>query len=134
MKHWFSFIFLICINLYGNAQYKVVFTLHSYPLQFEGDSIFIAGNFNNWDPHNASFSLIGTQESTKSTTKVLPPGDYEYKCTRGSWLQTECDKMGNDITNHHFTITGDTSIEINIQAWKDEFKKAAKQHTTLILF
>lgn len=129
MKYFLCVAGFIFICLFSQAQYAVVFKLMKYPQQHKNDSIFIAGNFNGWDPHNSLYGL-STQNNEASSIKLqLAAGKYEYKSTRGSWQKAECAKAGNDISNHEFTITADTTINIIIAAWKDDYKPVEKKHT-----
>jgi len=129
MKYLLCFLVLIFSHLLSDAQYNVVFKLGKYPLQHPNDSIFIAGNFNEWNPRNSSFSLSPAQESGFEIVVQLQAGNYEYKCTRGSWKKVESLDNGKDIENHFFKISSDTTIVINITAWKDDFTAAARKHT-----
>lgn len=129
MKYFLCVVCLIFICLFSQAQYAVVFKLMKYPQQHKNDSIFIAGDFNGWNPHNSLYSLGSHNEEGNSITVELAAGKYEYKCTRGSWQKTESTKAGKDIGNHAFTITADTTIQIKIAAWKDDYKTVEKKHT-----
>lgn len=111
------------------AQYRIVFKLIHYPSSHKGDSIFIAGSFNNWNPGNTGFLFSGNSESVLQVSVQLPAGTYEYKCTRGNWKKTESLNDGNDRDNRSFTLRSDTVIEVNIEAWKDDFAVAPKAHT-----
>ena len=129
MKYLLCFAVFISAYFVSEAQYTVVFKLGQYPLQHPSDSIFIAGNFNNWDPHSSAYALSSANENSFSLYVKLPAGDYEYKCTRGSWLKTEAEANGADVENHDFRVNGDTTIDINIDAWKDDFIAVVRKHT-----
>lgn len=129
MKYFLCFFFLVLTFYWGEAQFVVNFKLGKYPLQHAGDSIFIAGNFNDWNAHNEAFSLSTASESPLSLYIKLPAGPYEFKCTRGNWTKVESLNYGADIENHEFDIRRDTTITINIEAWKDDFPVVAKKHT-----
>jgi len=129
MKYILSVAGFIFLCLYGQAQYQVVFKLKQYPQHHKNDSIFIAGDFNGWNPHNNLFGFSTQLKITDSIIIQLAAGNYQYKCTRGSWQKTACTIAGTDIDNHTFTITADTSIDITIEAWKDDFKPVEKKHT-----
>ena len=115
MKYLLCFLFLIFTHLFSDAQYNVVFKLGKYPLQHPNDSIFIAGNFNEWNPRNTAFSLSPALESSFQTTVQLTTGNYEYKSTRGNWKKVESLENGKDIENHSFEINSDTTIVINVK-------------------
>ena len=129
MKYILCFAILLFTYLAGKAQYNVTFRLGKYPLPHANDSIFIAGNFTGWAANNNTYSLSWGNGNTFLLNLKLPAGEYEYKCTRGSWKKVECLNYGIDIENHEFEIYSDTTIEINIEAWKDDFADVVKKHT-----
>jgi hypothetical protein len=106
MKNILCLVLLLSTAFAGKAQYRVVFKLGSYPLQHANDSIFIAGNFNNWNDHNSSYALWPAKADSVELVLQLPGGEYEYKCTRGSWKKTEAAPDGKDVDNHEFTLEG----------------------------
>jgi predicted alpha/beta superfamily hydrolase len=129
MKYFLCVAFLLCSFFAGKAQFTVQFKLGKYPLQHAQDSIFIAGNFNDWNPHNSACGLATGTENLQSLYIKLPGGEYEFKCTRGSWKKVECQDQGYEIENHEFEIYSDTTIEINIEAWKDDFTGRSRRHS-----
>jgi metallo-beta-lactamase class B len=129
MKSYLCLIFFTCSFFYGQAQYRVVVKLQQYPSKHDNDTAFLAGNFNNWNPGNNDFRFLLTHENSFELILNLPAGQYAYKITRGSWATTECNANGSDISNHTFQLRADTTIEINIKAWKDDFEAVPKIHT-----
>ncbi len=127
MKYFLCLIILFFTFYLSEAQFKVVFKLGRYPLQHNRDTIFIAGSFNAWDPGDPAYKISIADEN--NFTLQLPAGKYEYKSTRGNWKKVECLNNGKDIENHSFEINSDTTVEINIEAWKDDFPEIPKQHT-----
>jgi predicted alpha/beta superfamily hydrolase len=111
------------------AQYSVVFKLGKYPVEHNNDTVFLAGNFNNWNPGNSAFRFLRTNENRFEVILNLPAGHYVYKCTRGNWEKVECLAGGKDINNHSFQLSADTTIEINIEAWRDDYTDAVRKHT-----
>jgi hypothetical protein len=59
-----------------------------------GDPIYIAGNFNNWDPGDDRYILQQTGESTYEVRLPRGIGPLEYKFTRGDWTTVEKDICG----------------------------------------
>ncbi len=129
MKYFSGFFFLVFLSLVTHAQFNVVFKLGKYPMQHPKDTIFIAGNFSDWNPRNINFHLHAGNDNTNELNVQLVAGNYEFKSTRGSWKKVESDISGKDIDNHEFSISSDTTILINITAWKDDFAAVPKKHT-----
>jgi metallo-beta-lactamase class B len=129
MKYFLCFVFSLFSFNAGMAQFTVHFKLGKYPLQHSQDSVFIAGNFNDWNPHSSNYVLSSGDENMRSLYIKLPAGEYEFKCTRGGWRKVECLDRGYDIENHEFEIFSDTTIEVNIEAWKDDFAGVSRKHS-----
>ena len=127
IKYFLFFFILVFSYFLSEAQFKVVFKLNKYPLQHNSDTIFLAGNFNDWNPGDSAYKILPASEN--SFTIQVPAGIYEYKWTRGNWKKVECLNNGRDVKNHFIEIQNDTTIDINIEAWKDDFPEIIKQHT-----
>jgi len=129
MKYFLCLLVLFFALARTEAQYRVVFKVNKYPSAHSGDSIFVAGNFNNWNPGNKAYVFsYGNNDGFQFSTQ-LAAGNYEYKCTRGSWRNVETQSDGKDIANRSFTLLSDTVFEISIEAWKDDFASAERKHT-----
>lgn len=87
-------------------------------------SIFIAGNFNRWNPQNNNFHF---QKNEKGyfIELSLNNGSYEYKLTRGGWDKVETTNEGKDIGNRILKVEGDATIELSVQGWKDLFASSS---------
>jgi hypothetical protein len=80
------------------------------------DTVYIAGNFNFWDPgpsepgtdglnHDLPLSVIGDNQWQIPMT--FAPGEViEYQYTRGSWATVETDMLGQNIDQRIVTIAG----------------------------
>ncbi len=63
------------------AKKAVTFTIHAE----KGKSVYVAGQFNNWDP-TAKEMTYKAKEGVYTTTLKLAPGKYEYKYViDGAW-------------------------------------------------
>ncbi|HEY5408288.1 MAG TPA: alpha/beta hydrolase-fold protein [Ginsengibacter sp.] len=132
---WLSKIQVIfLLQLFFNssyAQYKITFLVKQPSILHSADHLFIAGNFNSWDPADKDFELIQKNSGIDSFTFSLNHGSYEYKITRGSWEKTETSGNGFGIANRTLSISSDTTINIEIKGWSDDFAtpKTIKKHT-----
>lgn len=83
-----------------------------------GDSIFVAGNFNEWNPGNPVFSL---QPNTNGHPQIVitGSGNIEFKFTRGSWQKVEGNAAGGYLPNRIFTFGSADTLFITIQSWED---------------
>lgn len=98
---------------------QITLTLNSLPNSTPIDeAIYIAGNFNNWNPCDSNFKLI-KQGSIYRITLKADTGEIEYKFTRGSWSKVECGVNGNSISNRSFKYSKKIGLNQSIAAWKD---------------
>jgi predicted alpha/beta superfamily hydrolase len=117
-----------CTLLFG--QVRVVFKTGSVPPgKTPVTAIFLAGDFNSWNPADTSWELKHDATGFYSLSKQIPAGKYSFKCTRGGWDKVECAANGGDISNRDISIVHDTTISINIQSWKDDHPATPKKHT-----
>ncbi len=121
-------IFLFCY-LFTFAQFKVRFLVNDLPENHLSDSVFVAGNFNGWNPGKNGNRLSKKKGPSFIELNNLPAGDYQFKFTRGSWQSVECLAVGKDVMNRQLRLSSDTIVRLSIEAWKDDFAAVAKQHT-----
>ncbi|UKT62572.1 alpha/beta hydrolase [Pedobacter mucosus] len=118
-KIFILFVFILPCTV--KAQFKVDFTVH-IPKE-TNDSLFIAGNFNNWNPKSNSYYLTKKDSLNYFIRLNLSEGVQEFKVTRGSWDKVESKKDGKPIANRTINLNVDTVMEINIENWADNFKQ-----------
>ena len=94
------------------------------------EDIYVAGNFNNWNPKDDNYKLKPFGGSRKSIViKDLPSGTYAFKFTRGSFGKVECTADGRDIDDRIIEVSGDFSQEFSITGWKDDYPERPKKYT-----
>jgi alpha-glucosidase len=123
------FITLLLITNIASAQVKVTFTIQRLPAQkIDAYHIYLAGSFNNWSPGNSDWELKPDHWASFVVVKNMTPGKYEYKLTRGSWDNVECDKNGVSVSNRLLNLTRDTLISLDVADWQD-FHQIVRNHT-----
>jgi predicted alpha/beta superfamily hydrolase len=115
------FVFLIELwaspFLWAQLTIKITSVPNSTP---SGDPIYIAGNFNNWDPANANYIFSKNGDGSYQISFYPPAGTLEYKFTRGSWTSVEGNQQGLDIANRVLVYTGSsTTVNVQILSWLD---------------
>jgi len=122
---------LLCCQLsLSFGQLKVTFVINKIAAVKDADiHLFIAGDFNSWNPSDNLFELQKQGDGTWQLARALPKGAYNLKVTRGSWQKVECTADGKAIDNRSFTLSHDTTIKIDIAGWQDNFKPEEKKHT-----
>ncbi|MFM2393684.1 MAG: hypothetical protein RLZZ546_1666 [Bacteroidota bacterium] len=118
-KIQFLCYFLILYAVSSKAQLTI--KLGSIPSSTpETESIFVAGNFNNWNPISSNHKFFKNQDSTWSVTFNPTINDLEFKFTRGSWAKVEGSSTGTYIPNRFFKYDGKpTTIVLHIAGWED---------------
>jgi predicted alpha/beta superfamily hydrolase len=103
------------------GQFTVKFKIIDRPPTHKTDSLFLAGNFNGWNPA-MSFNKFyqHTDSSLVAELNAVSAGIIEYKITRGSWTKVECATGGKSISNRIAKISSDTTLLISVQAWADD--------------
>ena len=91
------------------AQYKARFVITQLPPYHQAaDTIYLTGSFNGWNPKDEAFRLTAAN-NRNSITVQLPPGDYEYKFTKGGWERVESGNEGFPTENRRLTVVSDTT-------------------------
>src|ERR1041384_613274 len=119
-KTAFTF-FILLIALSVASQQKIRIEINPLPANTPASSsIFIAGNFNGWNPQHKDYQF---QRNDKGyfIELSLSTGSYEYKITRGGWDKVECTNEGKDVGNRTLKVAADATIEISVSGWKDLF-------------
>jgi predicted alpha/beta superfamily hydrolase len=115
------FILIAIVQVYFvSAQYKLVIRIHSLPSNVNTETIFVAGSFNNWNPHDELCRLKKSEDGQFTISfPNVPAGDYEYKFTKGGWESVETTPDGRQIANRSLKLMSDTTLVIDIQGWSE---------------
>jgi hypothetical protein len=83
-------------------------------------NIYIAGNFNNWNPSDPNFILQMNSDSIYEISLPAGIGVLKYKFTRGEWATVETDECGHDIVERNYHFNESDTIINTIESWKDK--------------
>jgi len=112
------------------AQQKVTFkTGFLAPLKVASEHLFLAGDFNGWNPGNKDWEMVADGHGAYVLVKDIPKGLYHFKITRGDWKTVECTKDGKPNDNRTVRIANDTTIVADIANWQDYFAATPQAHT-----
>jgi metallo-beta-lactamase class B len=96
----------------------------------KNEDIYVAGNFNNWNPKDENYKLKVFGGSRKSVVlKDLAAGVYAFKFTRGGFEKVETTADGRDIADRVLEVNGDLSLDLTIAGWKDDYPEKPKRYT-----
>ena len=85
-------------------------------------TLFITGNFNNWDPGDEHYQLQKQFDGTYQVAVISELDRLEYKFTRGDWNEVEGSENGKARANRillkrsHFKVD---AVEAEITSWED---------------
>jgi predicted alpha/beta superfamily hydrolase len=84
------------------------------------DKIYIAGNFNNWNPSDTSKVMTRQNDGSYKVTFTPSVSALEFKFTRGSWIAVESEPNGGERANRTLTYNnGVQSTDNQVLGWKD---------------
>ena len=112
---------LYCCLLSPTIQAQLTITVTAVPSGTPtADTIFIAGNFNGWNPGQLDYQMTNHHDGTYSITFSPAAGALEYKFTRGSWATVEGNASGGFRPNRTYNYAGGTqSTSVTIEGWED---------------
>lgn len=117
-RNLITFIFLLFFSaLWAQLTIKITALPENTP---SADSIYIAGNFNTWNPGNADFIVKKQADGTHQIIINPPVGNVEFKFTRGNWATVEGNAQGGQRPNRVINYTGQPKTEeVSILTWED---------------
>ncbi len=84
------------------------------------DSIFLTGDFNQWQPGERAFQLEPLGDGRYAYTFSVLPAAFEYKFTRGDWLRVESDALGQTLDNRRYVPEQDhDTLRVQVSGWED---------------
>jgi len=116
-------LFLACWMLALTASAQVRVEVSEYPaLSPTASGLFIAGEFNNWNPGDPRFALRRQNNGTYAITLPDTLRRFEYKFTQGNWSLTEGDSDGRAVANRVFerTQAGPAFVRVRIEGWEQK--------------
>jgi hypothetical protein len=120
MKRSLLFSLFLCISYLSFTQ--VMFRIDSLPdYTPPDDTLFIAGDFQGWDPGHPDFALEkGPDGKWFIETDSVPEGTtILFKFTRGDWGRVEKGIMGEEIPNREYTFGNGDTVNFVIYNWAD---------------
>ena len=119
--HKIIYCLWLCLLACANLQAQVTITVSAIPSNTpQGDNIYIAGTFNNWNPNNSAYILQYNSSSNTYTISVPCSGTIQYKFTRGtSWATVEGDAQGATRPDRSFNCASGATVTNQILSWED---------------
>ena len=125
MRNLLLLFFVLLTGAVAQAQYNVRIELTTNANVNTGDTLYLAGSFNGWNPADPKYGFLpGT-----SLVVSLPAGGFEYKVTRGSWDKAECKADGSSAPNRQLILSSDTVLRLQVAEWSDRVAPKPKRST-----
>ena len=120
MKNYYLITILCFIVHISQAQ--ITIQLQEIPVDTPSkSSIYIAGNFQGWNPNDDDYRLTQVENGTYEITISPSKGKLEFKFTRGSWETVEGDSKRNGIANRTFVYKGGkVNLDFSIENWQSQ--------------
>ncbi|HEX6915209.1 MAG TPA: alpha/beta hydrolase-fold protein [Chitinophagaceae bacterium] len=135
MKRTFLLLLLSVLTVGSYAQYTLRLIVTSVPkptvnvAQRAAEPLYVAGNFNSWNPKDDAYRLKPLGSRYSVVLKDIPAGVYAFKFTRGGWDKVETTSDGRDIADRVVEVKEDMTEEIVIEGWKDDYPMKPKPYT-----
>lgn len=84
----------------------------------DGDTIYVAGNFQNWDP-GATPLTRDSATHAHGTITTTEGNALEFKFTRGDWARGEKAIDCSELPNRTATATNNSTITVTVANWAD---------------
>jgi predicted alpha/beta superfamily hydrolase len=109
----------ICFSIILNGQLTII--VDQLPSNTPDSAVlFVAGDFNGWNPGNPDFSLALNDNGQHDITIQLPQGNIQFKFTRGSWDEVEGNETGGFRPNRTYSYSGTVdTLYCQILGWED---------------
>jgi len=133
MKHIILLVIILVFALCHRANKQgLMMKIISIPDDTPPDAkIYIAGNFNNWNPGDPDYQLQLVDSKYQIDLDISDLTAMEFKFTRGSWDTVEKGNNEEEIANHRWDNTDpESTLEFAIANWRDFCEESpAKPHT-----
>ena len=85
-----------------------------------GDTVFIAGDFQGWNPGSLPHALAREPDGRWSITlDLVASSPIQFKFTRGSWARVEKGPNGEEIANRTLMPQAGATYEFTVARWAD---------------
>ena len=115
-----NFLLLFLLSIPGLLHSQVTFVVDSLPAYTPpNDLVYIAGDFNGWNPGDAAYVLSkNTEQKWFITMPAAAEGAViQFKFTRGSWETVEKGPQGQELGNRLFTFGNGDTVGVIIYNW-----------------
>lgn len=119
MARWFLWLIWFWGAFPLSAQLRIV--VRQIPANSPmGDTIFVAGSFNRWQPGDPGYALKRQGNGEWVIELKLEKGPLEFKFTRGGWSKVEKGQEAGAMPNRRHSYSGvKDTVHCSIESWED---------------
>lgn len=97
------------------------------------DTVYIAGDFQGWNPGSPAHALTRQPDGRWSITLDLPDSvEIQFKFTRGTWARVEKGPSGEEIPNRRYTPVGTQTVPLTVANWADIVPSTVTGHVEFL--
>lgn len=93
------------------------------------DTVFVAGSFNNWNPHSLAYALHRNADGTHQLDLPAGLGTLEYKFTLGNWGRAELDAQRLPLANRQAPAGQRGELLHEVLNWDNQAPATPKKPT-----
>ncbi len=117
---------IICLFLvlpcFSFAQVTII--IDKYPVKTsQKDTLYFSSSINHWNPRDKKFAFKKDNQGRLYLSLTNSIDSFEYKISRGSWMNVEVDSLGNDIRNRYYTKSLGNEVILKVKGWRDFYPK-----------
>lgn len=126
-------IFFSLVNIYISAQTTIILS-HVPTYTINDAQIFIAGNFNSWNPGDSNYKLHkNANEKYQIKLNLVQGTKIEFKFTQGTWATVEKGANFEEISNRKYTIGNNDTLYLTIENWSNSSSNSTASDNVQIL-
>lgn len=95
----------------------------------QGAAIYIAGDFNNWNPGAPAYQATLDSNGIYSVLTNISAGTHYFKITRGNWATVEGTTAGGYLINRNVVVSTPSVLNVAVMGWEDQGATTNAQHT-----
>lgn len=123
-------LYFLFSSFFVSAQITAKIILDKFPKLANSEKVFIAGNFNGWDPAKTSMQYDENLQQWIVNINLPKADRIAFKFTKGNWNAVQCDESGEDVGNNEISILKDSTWIFSVKGWKTDFFNSKKNEST----
>ena len=129
LRNSLGFVVLLALAAEPAAAQRVLKVVQVPANTPAADTLFVAGSFNGWNPHNSAYALAKNSDGSYQIGLPASLGAIEYKFTRGSWAKSEVAANQQPLANRKSDLSQASEVTCEVLAWSAPGPVVPRPHT-----